>query len=238
MIISDALLEKFGACKDGRDFGALFQKQCGYDVDVNTWSQCVFEAKKHYAQNHRDFSDEIREEIYDPTNTRTRWNFDDKGHWQEMFTFFDHLAQNPRAIIAGGNAVLGEKWKIVTYAYFDVFDSREEAEQAIQDYYETVRDDPIHFFKIHYWKTVPNGMTNVNISSWDEVPENTPVQIFQPEEGVYTEDLSVEQAKEKLHTLKLDVMDKIKNHSYVQESVRDCVDHFFTWNREYPYVVT
>lgn len=162
----------------------------------------------------------------------------DRERWLENGKWFQMLGSNPQAIIDGGDAVIGEKYRATSFNYTEEFDTLEQARAGLNQRYNEIQQNVMTVNKCFYWADVSHGKQTKNINDVSELVEGVTYHVFNSEIGVYEEASSISDVTDLLTTEQSKNLRLMEQNSVIEYSVRDAVDGYLCWVAEEQYAFT
>ena len=139
------------------------------------------------------------------------------------------LKHDPRAIIAGGHASIGDKVFLAVFGEEIALTDEAEAKEIVLQKVEELRRNPWLKVRAIQWVAGENGAISKVIDSQDKFNSADKVAVFLPEKGCYTEPMSKDDALQEIHNIVDYYVDIYLSASVVKKSVVDTVEGFEAW---------
>lgn len=149
--------------------------------------------------------------------------------WKDSGGWFRHLAESPAAIIAGGDSVVGEQYKLITVEGELLFDTLAQAQSFLNQRIDAIAANPFEANKVHYWVSIDRGKQTVAVLNETEMRAVPTVCVFEWDLGYYIDDLNHDDAMELITRFANERRENLEQHNEIFRSVRDSVDHYLTW---------
>lgn len=160
----------------------------------------------------------------------------DRERWLENGKWFQMLGSNPQAIIDGGDAVIGEKYRAVSFKVQEDFDTIEGARNHLNSRYNEIKQDVMSVNDCFYWKDVGYGKQTQKVETLDALVDGQSYHVFNSSNGSYQEASTISEVIELMTQEQSRILDAMKQGSVIQKSVRDAVDNYLCWIEEEQHV--
>ena len=162
----------------------------------------------------------------------------DRNEWLEHGKWFQMLRENPQAIIDGGDAIVGEKYRATSFNFEALCDTLDEARASLDKKYGEIKADPIGVCKCFYWKNVINGKHTQDVNAIDELIDGVEYNVFNSESGTYETASSLSEVINMINQEQQRILSAMRAGSLIETSVRDTVDGYVCWVGEEQHAFT